>query len=122
MAETEADEKVVKLKDGRSVKVRNYLTGEDKQALEAVRAASTHINATGTGSQQEKYAVQVDGDLAVKLEQESLRRFVTSVGDLTGEEAYTEVIRLRLDEYNKVVAAVEKITALLGLSEEKKSS
>lgn len=104
------DEITIKLPvSGKSVVLRNYVTGADEEALTEVSAEFTEILVDENNKQSTKINLVVSNRIA----EVKLARWVKSVEGEDGDShKLVEAVRqMRNEDYKFVLAAIDKITA-----------
>lgn len=110
---TDQDYKVLKTPEkGHDVKVRNYTTGADEEAITDVITTSTKTRVEGEGDNAKTFT-DVDVSLTTRLTRLKVERFVISVDGK--EEGKTQAIfDMRSKDYKHVIDYLEKLTKGLG--------
>lgn len=129
MSTEDQDYKLLTTKVGKQqVKVRNYTTGADEEAImELLMSANvTTVETTGArdehGKEINKRVSTIDATVQVKYVRLLLERFVVEVDGKT-EGVVPQVYEMRRDDFTLILEFVKKLTADIGgLDEAQKKS
>jgi len=129
MADQDQDYKVINTPKGKAaVKVRNYTTGADEEAIMDVLmgANTTTVESTGekdaAGNEIQKRVSKIDATVQNKYDRLLLERFVISVND-NEQDAVKTIYGMRSEDFHAVLDYVRKLTKNIGgLDEAQKKS
>lgn len=108
------DYKVIEIGEHK-VKVRTYITGADKEAVDAVVADNTKV----VIDDKNKAEATADAGVEAKVRKVLIQRFVQEVDGST-EKMAERLGNFLLDDYEAFVKELDTITARIGLNQKKK--